>query len=109
MFFSAVLLLGCSVENDENILTESVGDDNLVSRVATRPFKSKVSGDWFIVESTECDGLLQYSITGVGNVTHMGAIDADGKICTFPPEQFYVSGKYIAANGDELYWESEEV
>lgn len=111
---SASIFIGCSTENEEGMIIESanykLNKDNLSQRVINRPFKSRASGNWFIVESTDCNGLLQYSITGIGNATHMGLIDIEGKICTYPPDNLYfLTVKYKAANGDELIWESVSV
>ena len=112
MLLSAILFIGCSTDNQEDFLNDSsrskLSKDNL-AKVVTRPFKSKASGDWFIVESTECNGLLQYTILGNGNATHMGAIDVEGKICTFPPDLYFLTVKFTAANGDEITLESVEV
>lgn len=113
MLFSTILFIGCSTDVNEDSFNDSyssrLSDDNLNSKAVIRPFKSKAFGDWYFVESIECNGLLQYSIMGTGNATHMGAINIEGTICTFPPDQYFLSGKYIAANGDELFWESTEV
>ncbi len=113
VLFSALLFTGCSTENEEDFLIESssskLSKENLTTKVVTRPFKFKASGDWFIVESTECNGLIQYTIVGNGNATHMGAIDIEGKICSFPPDLHFLTVKFTAANGDQLTMESVEV
>lgn len=109
-----LISVGCSTENQEGLAIESsnlkFSEANLSTNAETRPFHSKASGDWFIVGSTECSGLLQYAIIGNGNATHMGLIDVEGKICTYPPDHLYFfTVKYTAANGDELNWESVDV
>ena len=115
MLFSALLFIGCSTENEEDFLIESssakLSKDISSAKMVKRHFKMKAYGDWFLVvaESTECNGLPQYSIQGQGNATHMGAITVEGKICAGPPELYFISGKYTSANGDELTWESTEV
>jgi hypothetical protein len=111
---SAMIFIGCSTENAEDFenTMESFKTTQKSSnaKVVTRPFKSKADGRWFIVESTECDGLLQYSIEGTGNATHMGKVDIEGRICTFPPDGIYfLTVTFTAANGDKLTWQSEEV
>ncbi|PTX44248.1 hypothetical protein C8P64_0222 [Christiangramia gaetbulicola] len=111
--FCTLLFIGCSIDEQEDFLKDSSGiktsEVELKAKVVNRPFKSKASGNWFFTESTNCNGLLQFSIKGNGKAIHLGIIDVEGVICTIPNEQFYLSGKYIAANGDELYWESVEV
>ena len=111
---STILFLGCSAENDESSIVESasykLNKVNSSTKAVTRPFKSKASGEWFIVEPTDCDGLLQYSIIGNGNATHLGSFNIQGKMCTYPPDNLYFfTIKYIAANGDELILESVDV
>jgi len=117
---SAFLFLGCSTDNQEDFLNESLNSklsqDNLstkTTKVVERPFKSKASGDWFINDIPEeyvCNGLLQYSIVGTGNATHMGKVDILGTLCTFPPtQQYFLRVTFTAANGDTVTWQSGEV
>lgn len=111
---SAMILTGCSTENTEDFENATVSfktaKENSNIKVVTRPFQSKCDGDWFLVPSTECEGLLQYSIQGTGNATHMGQVDIVGRICTYPPEGLYfLTVTFKAANGDELTWASDEV
>lgn len=114
MIFSTLLLTGCSIDNDEDLTTESSSSelvlDDVNSEMATRPFKSRAFGEWYWTESNNCGGLLQYTITGTGNATHMGLISVDGTLCTYPPQGIYfITVKYTAANGDYVLLESEEV
>lgn len=111
---SVMIFIGCSTENVEDFENASdsfkTAKENSNAKVVTRPFKSKGAGEWFLVESTECDGLLQYSIQGTANATHMGRVDIEGRICTFPPDGLYfITVIYTAANGDEITWEADEV
>lgn len=78
-------------------------------QLASIPFKSSAHGDWFVTESTDCGGLIQTSISGVGNATHLGLIDVIGIACLLPPIEYYFDVTYVAANGDSLFWESTEV
>jgi hypothetical protein len=113
MLFSAILFIGCSTDTQEDFLYDSSSSElsvnSLKAKVVTRPFKFKASGDWFIIESTECNGLIPYTIKGNGNATHMGLMDVDGRICSYPPDLHFLTVKFTAANGDELNWESVEV
>lgn len=111
---SATILIGCSTENAEDFENSLDGFkttiENSNAKVVTRPFKSSGDGEWFIVPSSECGELLQYSIQGTGNATHMGKVDIEGRLCTFPPEGIYLlTVTYTAANGDEITWESDQV
>ena len=117
MVFSAFLFLGCSTDKQEEFFNDSsnfkLSEGSFAAKVVTRPFNSKASGDWFINLNPEeyvCNGLLQYSIVGTGNATHMGKIDISGTLCTFPPEQIYIlEVTFTAANGDSITLESGEV
>lgn len=114
MLVGALFFAGCSNEIDDelsdNPLKAKLGTDNPAEKLVTRPFKSSASGDWFLSESTVCDELLQYSIVGNGNATHMGAITIEGTLCTFPPEGLYfITVTYTAANGDQVTWEAVDV
>lgn len=111
---SAMIFIGCSTENAEDFENSLEGFKTTKAesneKVVTRPFKSKGAGEWFYVESTECGELFQYTIRGTGNATHMGKVEIEGRICTFPPEGLYLlTVTYTAANGDTLTWESDEV
>jgi hypothetical protein len=114
MALSAFLFLGCSTDNQEDSFYDSsnsrLSEDNVAARQVTRPFKSKASGDWFINLNPQeyvCDGLLQYSIVGTGNATHMGKINILGTLCTFPPEGIYIlEVTFTGANGDSITWRS---
>ena len=111
---SAMIFIGCSAENAEDFENASESfkttEKSSNAKVVTRPFKSKGAGEWFLVESAECGDLLQYTIQGTGNATHMGRVDIEGRICTFPPGGIYLlTVTYTAANGDAITWESEEV
>lgn len=113
MVFWTLLFIGCSIDEQEDLLIDTssieISEVDLNAKAVNRPFKSKASGNWFFTESTDCNGLLQFSIIGMGKATHMGKIDVEGVICTLPNEQYYLTGKFVAANGDELNWESVEV
>lgn len=114
MLFGVFLFLGCSTETEEELYASpakaKISKDQPAEKAVTRPFKSKADGEWFIVESTDCNDLLQYAIVGTGNATHMGKILIEGKICTFPPENVYfLTVRFTAANGDMVVWESSEV
>jgi len=109
----AILLAGCSADVEDEMLgkpsSTETGADKMSSKVVERPFKSKADGNWFLVPSIDCEGLLPYSIEGTGNATHLGRFDIEGTLCAFPPEGLYfLTVKFIAANGDELIWESVE-
>ena len=116
MVVGAFFFMGCSTETEEDLeaslLKTKLGKDKTTEKVVSRPFKSKASGEWFFeeAESEECDGLLRYSIVGVGNATHMGKISIQGTLCTFPPENIYIiTVTYTSANGDQITWQSGDI
>ncbi len=114
MVSAALLLTGCSTDEQEDSAYVSsmaaITEDASSAKVVTRPFKSAASGDWFIVESSECGDLFQFTLLGTGNATHMGLVDIEGRLCAFPPANIYfLTVTYTAANGDEITWQSVEV
>ncbi|NNK88582.1 MAG: hypothetical protein HKO90_09890 [Flavobacteriaceae bacterium] len=90
----AIGFFGCNVEEtEEGIFERGVQVE--------RPWKSKASGTFQMVEPTVCTGgLVQFDISGTGNGTHLGKFEVDLTNCTNLSDYFSISGTATAANGD---------
>lgn len=109
MALSAMLNLGCSVDNNLEPIDESANlelNESTSLKAVTRPFKVKGSGTLEIVQPTECVDLVQILIQGQGNATHLGLFEVSITYCTDFEFTHNLTGIMTAANGDELYFYS---
>lgn len=106
MALGAMLFMGCSVDPIEDSADLQVNESTTTYRAVTRPFKVRGSGTFEVVAPNSCPGLTQIHIQGSGNATHLGLFTADITYCTDFAAIHQLSGKQIAANGDEVYFYS---
>ena len=101
LFTMLLVVFSLSMFTCSNDAVEMVDDSR--SPMIERPWKSKASGTFQMVEPTVCtDGLLQFAISGTGNGTHLGKFDVDLTNCTNLSDYFFISGTATAANGDQV-------
>ena len=106
----SMFFMGCNVENVDDSINSSANlqfNANISkTKVFTRPFKVKGSGTFEVVAPSEFQDLIQVLIQGQGNATHLGLFHAEITYCTDFEYNHYLTGKQIAANGDEIYFYS---
>lgn len=106
------MLLTCTqadIFSDEDNLTTTLRKSNDKVVLVTVPFKANFSV-WDHSDYTDpsCgEGWFNLTMEGYGNITHLGKMSTIMKFCLNPADGHYVAvdGTFVAANGDELYFE----
>lgn len=104
----AGLVFGCSPEELDAPLASTALQSNeteLTAKAVHRPFKLSGEGTLNVAaNTTACPGLMQLTVNGTGNATHLGKFEVSLVWCTNFTDINYATGTQVAANGDELYF-----
>jgi len=114
------MLFACSEDSTFTDLTKSADQTTLNSefkkghngKVVVRPFKIKGSGTFNIVGEPDDPciyGLPQVLISGQGNASHLGLFSVEITYCTNFTDIHIAEGFQIAANGDEIFFYSNNL
>jgi len=118
------LFLGCSEDTLLNDLAKSADEDTLQTemtqsdidltkgKAVTKTIKIRSSGTFNIVGEPDepcMFGLPQVLISGEGNASHLGLFTVEITYCTDFAEIHIAEGFQIAANGDKLFFYSNNL
>lgn len=113
--FTMILFFSCSTDNeplDLMLEEETEMRKPMESKMVTIPFKANFSV-WDQSDYTDpsCgEGWFNLTMVGEGTINHLGKMSTIMKFCLNPSNGYYenVDGVFVAANGDELYFEVPE-